>query len=361
MAIIKAISSKAAIGQAIDYVTKEEKTEEKLVSGLNCDPDTAKEEMQITKKVWGKTGGRTYKHFVQSFHKDELITLEQAHELAKEFANKCPQFKGFEVLIATHKDKEHIHTHFILNSVSYENGYKFRMHKSELQEMKDLSDQICSQKGFFICEKGKTFFGEEREETVAWSKDKYNLLEKADKGKAKSYVYDIALAVMNSKGQAISREDFIRRMAEKGYKTTWEDSKKHITFENQEGKKVRASNLEKTFRIPLGKEQLEHEFNQNIQRAEERKLDELYARHQLNSAAVPEDRGIGNTNIQTVFGQFDADERVAEEKREDNIAQRNDREVQRERLNLGTERGVKTRELSSTTKRTERKTRKPRL
>ena len=79
MAVIKAVSSKAGIGQAIDYVTKEEKTEEKLVSGLHCEAETAKEEMQATKELWEKTGGRTYKHFVQSYHKDEKITPEQAH------------------------------------------------------------------------------------------------------------------------------------------------------------------------------------------------------------------------------------------------------------------------------------------
>ena len=66
MAVIKAVSSKAGIGQAIDYVTKEEKTEEKLVSGLHCEAETAKEEMQATKELWEKTGGRTYKLWGES-------------------------------------------------------------------------------------------------------------------------------------------------------------------------------------------------------------------------------------------------------------------------------------------------------
>lgn len=144
MATIKAVSSKCGVGGILDYVTKEEKTEEKLLSGKDCQPETVREEMQTTKELWGKTDGRTYKHFVQSFHKDENITPEQAHEIAKEFAEQCPQFKGFEVLIATHKDREHIHTHFVVNSVSHEDGHKFRMHKSELQQMKDLSDRCAA-------------------------------------------------------------------------------------------------------------------------------------------------------------------------------------------------------------------------
>ena len=210
MATIKAVSSKCGVGGILDYVTKEEKTEEKLLSGKDCQPETVREEMQTTKELWGKTDGRTYKHFVQSFHKDENITPEQAHEIAKEFAEQCPQFKGFEVLIATHKDREHIHTHFVVNSVSHEDGHKFRMHKSELQQMKDLSDQMCSQRGLHICEKGKTFEGAEREETSAYTKEAYQLLKKAERGEVKSYVQDIALSVLDCKEQATSREDFIQ-------------------------------------------------------------------------------------------------------------------------------------------------------
>ena len=73
MAVIKAVSSKAGIGHAIDYVTKKEKTEEKLVSGLHCEPETVKEEMQATKELWGKTDGRTYKHYVPPFPQQRHI------------------------------------------------------------------------------------------------------------------------------------------------------------------------------------------------------------------------------------------------------------------------------------------------
>lgn len=132
MAVIKAVSSKAGIGHAIDYVTKKEKTEEKLVSGLHCEPETVKEEMQATKELWGKTDGRTYKHYVQSYHEDEEITPEQAHKNAVELAEHTKAWKGHEVLIATHIDKGHIHTHFIVNSVNYENGHKLQWKKYDI-------------------------------------------------------------------------------------------------------------------------------------------------------------------------------------------------------------------------------------
>ena len=188
MAVIKAVSSKAGIGQALDYVTKEEKTEDKLVSGLHCEPDTVKDEMQATKELWGKTGGRTYKHFVHSYHEDEHITPEQAHKNAIELAKGTEAWKGHEVLIATHIDRGHIHTHFIVNSVNYENGHKLQWSKADLQNLKDRCNEQSRQQGLHVPEKGKTFSGEEREETVAWNKETYNLLKQAEKGEVKSYV-----------------------------------------------------------------------------------------------------------------------------------------------------------------------------
>ena len=79
-------------------------------------------------------------------------------------------------------------------------------------------------------EKGKTFAGEVREETVAWSKDTYQLLKQAEQGKVKSYVQDIALAVLDCKETATSRETFIRLMNERGYGVDWQDSHKYITY-----------------------------------------------------------------------------------------------------------------------------------
>ena len=148
MAVIKAVSSKAGIGHAIDYVTKKEKTEEKLVSGLHCEPETVKEEMQATKELWGKTDGRTYKHYVQSYHEDEKITPEQAHKNAVELAEHTKAWKGHEVLIATHIDKGHIHTHFIVNSVNYENGHKLQWSK---QTLKTQRNDVTNRAGNRAC------------------------------------------------------------------------------------------------------------------------------------------------------------------------------------------------------------------
>ena len=348
MAVIKAVSSKAGIGQALDYVTKEEKTEEKLVSGLHCEADTVKDEMQATKELWGKTGGRTYKHFVQSYHEDEHITPEQAHKNAIELAKNTEAWKGHEVLIATHIDRGHIHSHFIVNSVNYEDGHKLQWSNQDLKDLKERCNEQSREQGLHIPEKGKTFSGEEREETVAWKKDTYNILKQAEQGKVKSYVQDIALAVLDCKETATSRQDFIDRMEQRGYKTDWQDNHKYITWtdlarENAGEKacKIRDNKLQKYYNMDFGKEELERGFEINA-RSKQTELAraeaEQRAREQLARTAIPENNGTGTPNIGAFLNQLNADERASEEKRDNSKAERKGRDIQQERLNQEAER-----------------------
>ena len=351
MAVIKAVSSKAGIGHAIDYVTKKEKTEEKLVSGLHCEPETVKEEMQATKELWGKTDGRTYKHYVQSYHEDEKITPEQAHKNAVELAEHTKAWKGHEVLIATHIDKGHIHTHFIVNSVNYEDGHKLQWSKHDLKDLKERCNEQSREQGLHVPEKGKTFAGEVREETVAWSKDTYQLLKQAEQGKVKSYVQDIALAVLDCKETATSRETFIRLMNERGYGVDWQDSHKYITYTDlarkQAGEKackIRNNKLEKYYNMDFGKEEMERGFTVN---ARSRQTTER-AREQLNVGtdrpAEPGNIGIAGAGIGAFLEMLNADERASAEKRDHSGAERANREAERERLGVRRERAVKTRE-----------------
>lgn len=353
MATIKAVSSKAGIGTAIDYVEKEEKTEEKLVSGIGCTPDTVKEEMQATKELWGKTDGRTYKHYVQSFAPGEKIDLVQAHAIAKQLAENVPAWKGHEVLIATHKDTKHIHTHFIVNSVNYEDGHKLQWSKKDLQNMKDFSDQLCKDNGLSITQKGKTFDGQDREETSAYTKETYQFLKKAERGEVKSYVQDTALAVLDCKEVATSRTDFIEKMNEKGYKVDWQDNHKYITFTDkarqEQGEKqckIRNNKLEKYYNMDFGKEELERGFEVNA-RTEQ-------AREQLKSGtdrtAEPDNREVQGTNIGAFINQLNADERASDEKRKDKVAERTDRETSRERQRIEAQQRAIERERAKATR-----------
>ncbi len=356
MAIIKAVSSKSPIKTAIVYVCKDEKTEQKLLSGYNLSTETAYEEMQVTKLLWNKTGGRTYKHYVQSFAPDEKITPEQAHAIANEFVKSCPQFKGFEVLIATHQDREHVHTHFILNSVSFEDGHKFQQKSTELQEMKDLSDKICLEHGLSLTCKGKTFDGREREETTAYKKEQYRLLQRAEQGEVKSYVQDIALAIMDCREQATSREQFIEMMNANGYDVLWSDNRKYITFtdferQNQGEKqcKIRNNKLEKYYHIDFSKEGLEREFADNARRqAEEQSRAVKTASVTQYGRVIVADTATILEKSRTVLSQsttisdelrLDRDDtrttlRRADTKVKSSTTSRDNRETERERLRI---------------------------
>ena len=270
MAAIKAANSAAGLNRIIDYVTKEEKTEEKLISGINCNPATVKDEMAATKLLWDKTGGRTYKHFIHSYHAKEKITPEQAHKNALELAQNTKAFAGYEVLVATHIDREHIHSHIIVNSVNFEDGHKLRWSKGDLQNLKNRCNEQSREQGLSVPVKGKTFEGAEREETVANKMSTYQLLKRAEKGEVKSYVQDIALAVLDCREIAESRQDFIQKMQERGYGVEWQDNHKYITFTDlarqQAGEKqckIRNNKLDVYYNMDFTKERFENEFQRN--------------------------------------------------------------------------------------------------
>lgn len=260
MAVIKVVSSKASIGKAVNYVSKDEKTkdgesERKLVSGKDCSPSTAIDEMMATKEQWNKTGGRQYKHYIQSFDPDENLMPSKAHNIGKEWAEK--NFKGHEVVIATHVDKGHVHNHFIVNTVNFENGKKFQQSKKDLENLKKHSDKICEREGLkVITEPSKSI--------TSFDQKKYKAIEKGFSGKEKSYLVETAKDVSQSLKTATSRETFVKNMENKGYKVNWTDKRKHITFTNSDGKSVRNTNLEKTFKEQkFSKEGMENEIQRN--------------------------------------------------------------------------------------------------
>lgn len=146
MAVVKRMSSKAKVGKIEKYLKQEEKTEEKLISGINCDSDNFAKQCEMTSAFYNKNqkmGDRKYYHVIQSFSpKDNSnLTLDKAHKIGEQFAEK--NFKGYEVLVVTHKDKEHIHNHYIVNSVSLENGKKYRADNKSLWQLRRTSNELC--------------------------------------------------------------------------------------------------------------------------------------------------------------------------------------------------------------------------
>ena len=273
MAINKTINKRTnthgAMRNCIEYVLRQDKINELFtyVTGPYCHDEINYDLVYRTfleeKKMWDKDSGRMYAHNIISWHKDEQITLEQALEFGKEFAENW--FSGFQTLVAVHKDKDHIHCHLVTNSVSYEDGRKLHNTKKDLERMKQLTNQMCRERGLTIAEKGKHFDGSqiEKGEVIAWSKDKYNLFRQQVK---ESFVADCAMAVLKAMENCISKEKFIEKMKQFGWNVNWTEKRKHITFQNQDGKKVRDSNLSKTFHLDISKEDLENEFDRNYER-----------------------------------------------------------------------------------------------
>lgn len=252
MAVIKAVNSRACLGHALRYILQKKKTEERLIGGVNCDPRNALQEMQETKHAWGKTGGREYKHFIQSFPPDEDITAQQANEIAEELITRSSMFDGYEVAYATHVDRHHVHTHIIVNSVSFENGKKFRQSRRDLQDFKDLSDEILRERGLSVCTKS--------ENISSFRMGMYRVLEQDLSGEKHSWMVDIIRAVESSLKQARDKDSFIQAMKACGIETQW-TNRKHIVFRDSDGRKVRASTLSKTFKIEISKEVLETEIH----------------------------------------------------------------------------------------------------
>ena len=136
----------------IRYAVNSEKTQEKgnedgtplhrFVSGINCSPATARDEMLAVKKRFGKKDGTVAYHGYQSFAPGEA-TPELAHEIGVKLATRLWGDR-YQVIVATHLDKEnHLHNHFVLNTVSFVDGIKYHRTKKDYHDMQTVSDELC--------------------------------------------------------------------------------------------------------------------------------------------------------------------------------------------------------------------------
>ena len=135
----------------MDYATQDYKTEmQYYVSGINCLPETARQQMLITKKRWAKEGGIVAFHAYQSFAPGE-VTPELANEIGMKLAWELWGDR-FEVIVATHLDKAHLHSHFVLNSVSFKDGKRYNDCKATYRLLRNTSDRLCREYGLSVIE-----------------------------------------------------------------------------------------------------------------------------------------------------------------------------------------------------------------
>ena len=248
MATVTAISTKGGGGgkATLDYVSRNDKTDNgRWVTALNCTLPTAYDEFRNTKQLYKKPRGIQYYHFVQSHPKGYDISPELAHKIAVEFSERA--FKGFECVVATHTDADHIHSHIVFNSVCFEDGHKYHSNKFTLNGLRELSDEICIKYGVDTLDKPGL-----KRHTNGITTGEYRT---AMKGQ--SWKMDLMNTIDLVMKQARSQEHFCRLMKNKGYSVRWEEQRKYITYTCPNGMKCRDNRLhEDRYR----KEKMQREF-----------------------------------------------------------------------------------------------------
>ena len=154
----RSTQSRAAMRGVMLYVMQEKKTAWEgapLISGINCQPQSVYDDFLNTKLLYHKDGGAMFYHMVQSFPKGAAVDPRRAHEAARRLAE---YFDGCEVLVCTHVDREHIHSHCIINSVNFETGKKLHMAKEQIQELMRRNDAICQEMGLPVFEAAAQMF-----------------------------------------------------------------------------------------------------------------------------------------------------------------------------------------------------------
>lgn len=192
------------------------------VTGVNCFAQTALDEMLGTQRHFGKTGGNVAYHCYQSFKPGE-VTPEQCHELGVELA--CRMFGDkYQVLVATHLDRDHLHNHLVCCSVSFIDGKKFNDNKAAYSKLRRLSDEICIENGLSVIEKplGKTprqiHFSEKNGEPT-----RYNLMRDA---------------IDNAISLSANMPTFMSLMKQQGYIIAYSASRKYPTIRSIHSKKA---------------------------------------------------------------------------------------------------------------------------
>ena len=230
----------SAMRGCINYCVQEKKTVDEngrqYVGGVNCLGQHAYEEFMATKNLYGKASGTYFYQYVQSFLPGEIQSYEEAHRIGLEFAGKS--FPGYEVLVTTHLDAhddsgvQRVHNHFIVNSVSFEDGRKIHFTPNTLQELRKISDDICRDHGLSVLPPSERRNGQgigtrEYRATMRGEGWKFGLIN------------DIDTAMT----QAGDRREFCDILASVGYSVTWTDERKYITFTCPNGRKVRDNKL----------------------------------------------------------------------------------------------------------------------
>ena len=255
----KGTQTRSCMKSVMRYVAQTSKTlwnGQQLVSGIGCQPETVFDEFLSTKLLHHKDGGVMFYHMVQSFPKGAGIDPRTAHEAARRLAR---YFEGCEILVCTHTDREHIHSHCIINSVNFETGKKVHMADEQIQELRVRNDEICEELGL------PKFQRDEQRKTQGMSNAEYYTAAKGE-----SWKLELMRVIDECMRYAGNREEFLALLRSEGYDATWTSSRKNITYTTPEGRKCRDSKLHIEKYL---KENMEAEFGYRTENDNTRNVD----------------------------------------------------------------------------------------
>ena len=237
--------SRAAMRGVMLYVMQEKKSAWEgapLISGINCQVQSVYDDFLNTKLLYHKDGGVMFYHMVQSFPKGKAVDPRQAHEAARRLAE---YFDGCEVLVCTHVDREHIHSHCVINSVNFETGKKLHMAKEQIQELMRRNDMICQEMGLPV-------FDAPTQQARGMSGAEYHTALKGQSWKLR-----LANTIDECMRYAADKDAFVSLMESEGYAVRWESGRKYITYTTPDGMRCRDNKLHEE---KYCKEAMEHEF-----------------------------------------------------------------------------------------------------
>ena len=228
----KGTQTRGYMKSVMRYVSQTSKTlwdGQQLVSGIGCQPETAFDEFLSTKLLHHKDGGVMFYHMVQSFPKGANIDPRTAHEAARQLAG---YFEGCEILVCTHTDREHIHSHCIINSVNFETGKKIHMADEQIHELRARNDTICEELGL------PKFQKDEQRQSGGMSNAEYY-----PAAKGESWKLELMRVIDECMHYAGSREEFLVLLRAEGYAANWSPTRKNITYTTPGGRKCRDRKL----------------------------------------------------------------------------------------------------------------------
>ena len=255
----KGTQTRSCMKSVMRYVAQTSKTlwdGQQLVSGIGCQPETAFDEFLSTKLLHHKDGGVMFYHMVQSFPKGADVDPRTAHEAACRLAG---YFEGCEVLVCTHVDREHIHSHCIINSVNFETGKKVHMADEQIQELRVRNDQICEELRL------PKFQRDEQKRSCGMSNAEYYTASKGE-----SWKFELMRVIDECMRCAGNREEFLVLLRSEGYNATWTDGRKNITYVTPDGRKCRDNKLHIEKYL---KENMEAEFGYRTENDNTRNVD----------------------------------------------------------------------------------------